>query len=73
MNRVTDYNNIYFKLVDARCQLAGIVTSMEGYLKAVDNNQERLKEICFELLKEDILEAKNMIDKGIHDEECETE
>ena len=73
MNRVSDYNKFFFKLVDARCQLAGIVTTIEGYLKAVDNDQELMKEIYFELLKKDIFESKEMLEKGINDEECETE
>ena len=66
-------NDYFFKLVDARCQLVGIVATIEGYLKAVDNDQELMRDIYLELLKKDIFEAKNMIDKGIHDEECETE
>jgi hypothetical protein len=32
-----------------------------------------MKEIYFELLKKDIFESKEMLEKGIHDEECETE
>lgn len=73
VNRVSDYNEYFFKLVDARCQLAGIVTTIEGYLKAVDNDQELMRDIYLELLKKDIFEAREMLDKGINDEECETE
>lgn len=74
MNRVSDYNKFFFKLVDARCQLQGLVTTIEGYLKAKDNDQELLRDIYFELLQKDIFEAKEMLEKGIHhDDECETE
>jgi hypothetical protein len=73
VNSVSDYNKFFFKLVDARCKLHGLVTTIEGYLKAKDNDQELMKEIYFELLKKDIFESKEMLEKGIHDEECETE
>lgn len=73
MNEVSNYNKFFFKLVDTRCQLSGIVTTIEAYLRAVDNDQKAVERVYFELLKKDIFIAREMLEKGIHDEECETE
>lgn len=60
-------NDYFFKLVDARCKIVGMTNLIEGYLNAVENDQKVMKEVYYDLLKRDLVEAKEMIEKGIHD------
>jgi hypothetical protein len=66
-------NDYFFKLVDTRCQLAGLCNLIETYLKAVEEDKKLIAEVSREMLDESLVEARQLLDKGIHDEECQTE
>jgi hypothetical protein len=56
----------YFnQLVNARGQLAGTHYAIDGYLKALEEGKDHLIATYLEILKEDVVKIKEILEDGI--------
>jgi hypothetical protein len=60
-------NDYFFQLVDARAQLAGAKTIMQGYLQAVANGNEMVAESWLNLMSQEVIDIENLLESSINE------